>query len=254
MKKIIGNCVRLVLAVFGVLLALYSLMPLGNGGQMSGALPTFLFGVGLALFMILYPFIRDKLGHKGKVLNGILIGCFCAVAAFFVVAFGLMFVGERNTPPRRDSLTVVVLGCKVNGTTPSWTLQRRLDAADAYLSENPTAPCIVTGGQGAGEAVPEGRAMQKYLQEQGVLNNIFVEDQSVNTSENIRNAAAIIEQQDLPKTVVIVTDEFHQFRAQMLARRNGLTPYAVSSESLWFLKFNYMVRESFGIVKDLLVR
>ena len=126
---------------------------------------------------------------------------------------------------------MVVLGCKVRGTRPSRMLLRRLEAAQKYLEENPEVSCITTGGQGAGEDIPEGQAMKTWLVEHGIAESrITAETTSKDTQENLEHAAAILQEQGLDNRIVIITDGFHQYRASLLAKRAGLES---ESESAW---------------------
>ena len=60
------------------------------------------------------------------------------------------------TPPAGlDCIVVLGAGLRPDGT-PTETLRYRLDAALAYLEENPETVCIVSGGQGFGESCNRG--------------------------------------------------------------------------------------------------
>lgn len=85
------------------------------------------------------------------------VGILLAAGLTFSAVMSVQMVRTICTKPTAPE-TVVVLGCKVRGTRPSRMLIRRLEAAQAYLEENPDVLCITTGGQGAGEDVPEGQA------------------------------------------------------------------------------------------------
>lgn len=66
--------------------------------------------------------------------------------------------------------------------------------------------------------------MKAYLLEKGVPEErIREESASTSTYENIQFSKRIIEEENLSRTVVIATQEFHQFRAQSFARRAGFT-------------------------------
>jgi uncharacterized SAM-binding protein YcdF (DUF218 family) len=72
--------------------------------------------------------------------------------------------------------------------------------------------------------------MRRFLVNNGIANDrLFVEGYSTSTLENIEFSSRIIEEQDLPRNVVITTDGFHQFRAQSFARDVGLNPSALPS-------------------------
>ena len=88
-------------------------------------------------------------------------------AAAAAAACGFVFVGIVTSKmtmaafekPVSDG-TVIVLGCKVNGTRPSLSLERRLDKATEYLIEHKDAMCIVTGNKGSDEEISEAQCMK----------------------------------------------------------------------------------------------
>ena len=72
---------------------------------------------------------------------------------------------------------------------------------------------------------------------------IYIENQSVNTAENMAFSAAIIEREGLPTTVAVVSDNFHQLRASIFAARCGLDARSVGCSSHWMLGPGYWTRE-----------
>ena len=51
----------------------------------------------------------------------------------------------------------------------------------------------------------------------------------------------------------VVTNDFHMFRAKLIAQREGLTTVGVPAElPWWWLTANYYVREAFALVKTLI--
>jgi len=162
----------------------------------------------------------------------------------------LMLKGMGNYP--KEPNVVVVLGCKVKGTTPSLMLRERLDCAEEYLSKNPEVFCVVTGGQGENEDIPEALAMKDYLLEKGVEEyRILVEDKSTSTFENLKFTKDILLKNDLGTDITIVTDGFHQYRASLIAKECGLQSNGISVKTKTYLIPTYWVREWFGIVKEI---
>ena len=134
---------------------------------------------------------------------------------------------------------------------PSVVLKFRLDAAYDYLTANEDTLCVVSGGQGSNEPCSEAEGMYAYLVERGIApERILMEDQSTDTSENIAFSAALIGGTD--KDVGIVTNNFHVFRGVMLARHAGFeNACGISARSNIYFQPNNLVREFFGIMKDL---
>ena len=118
--------------------------------------------------------------------------------------------------------TLILLGAGLDGDRPSLTLVARMQTALDYLNANPHAVVVVTGGQGAGETVTEAAAMAKWLTARGVdASRIYREEQATDTRENLRYSKAIVETQNLPQPVAVVSSSFHLYRAQMLAEQAG---------------------------------
>lgn len=149
-------------------------------------------------------------------------------------------------PPESGRITVVVLGSKINGDSPSLMLKRRLDVAKDYLMTNPDAFCIVTGGQGADEDYPESFVMKNYLVAQGIAEDrIITEWQSTSTQENLLFASRLISDSNIP--IIIATDGFHQLRAHILASAYDMKAYSLSSFTPPGLLPAYWVRDMLGV-------
>lgn len=93
--------------------------------------------------------------------------------------------------------------------------------------------------------------MYDYLVGKGIdPERILREDKSTDTSENIAFSAKIIGGTDYD--VGIVTNNFHVFRGMMLARHAGFEDACgISARSNVYFQPNNLVREFFGIMKDL---
>lgn len=158
-----------------------------------------------------------------------------------------------RAPATQGPATVVVLGCKINGDEPSLMLQRRLEAALAYLEQNPEANCVVSGGQGEGEEHSEASVMAQFLMENGVEpRRIYLEGHSTNTDTNLRYSLELIRSQGLSENLVIATDGFHQWRAYLYARRYGAqreAVKAVSGRTPPLVIPGYALRELAGVAK-----
>lgn len=155
-----------------------------------------------------------------------------AIFILFLISFmlveGIIISGERTDNEVYSAQRVLVLGAKIYGNKPSYSLQNRLDAAIQLLEKNQDAVLVVCGGQGTDEIMPEAHVMKQYLIDNGVSEDkILVEDTSTNTIENIENAKQLYNLENY-KTAVI-TNEFHLARARKLMKRAGLDSYGMSA-------------------------
>lgn len=184
-------------------------------------------------------------------LSGLAVGTACLIS----IEFLLLRYGEAdNSNLPVDA--VIVLGAGVNGETPSAALQSRIDAAAAYLQTHPDVPVVLSGGQGPGERITEAEAMVRCL-EGGVENPLLPEDRSSSTAENFRFSKAVLEEWGLDTetaVIAVVTNDFHCFRAHMIAQKQGLRTIDVPAElPWWWLTANYYLREAFAVVKTALL-
>ena len=189
-----------------------------------------------------------------------LAGGFCLAAFILLAVVALVFLCMSARIMRATSATppagldyLLVLGAQVRPDgNPSVVLRNRLEAALAYLAENPTTHTIVCGGKGSNEPISEAACMAHWLEERGIApDRIAREDRSTTTAENVRNSAGLVEP---GATVAIVTNDFHLYRALRIAERNGLAgAHGLAAPSNPLYLPQAALRECAAIVKDALV-
>lgn len=195
-----------------------------------------------SLLSRLSPWIRKTM---------ILVVSLC-IGLFVLVEGILIYQSYQSNPNRSDY--VIVLGAKVNGTTPSRSLRYRLEATVDYYNLHPTCSIVVSGGQGAGEEVSEASIMKKYLLDNGVPETqIIVEDKSTSTYENLTFSKEKIEAQTKKAyTVTIITNGFHTYRALYIASAMGLNASTYSAKEDGYSTTHYYIREFFGLIKEMI--
>ncbi len=145
---------------------------------------------------------------------------------------------------------VIVLGAQWKTSGPSYVLQKRLDKAIEYLNANPETQVIVSGGQGYNEPISEAAGMKGYLTDAGIdPEQILMEDASTNTTQNLIYSGELLNKSE--DSVVIVTNNFHMFRALAIARKQGYVhAEGLSAGTYPATVPNNLLREAFGVVKD----
>lgn len=186
-----------------------------------------------------------------------LAGMALTLAFLLGIETAVIFRGEAdNSAVPVDA--VIVLGAGVNGERPSAALWSRIRAAADYLQTHPDVPVVLSGGQGPGEDISEAEAMRRALWTDSRERNAlyFLEDRSTSTAENFRFSKEILEACGIDTDtalVAVVTNDFHCFRAHMIAQRQGLRTVDVPAElPWWWLTANYYAREAFAVVKTAL--
>ena len=184
-----------------------------------------------------------------RILYGIGTALFALFLGSFVVVQGILLVNARTDPEARQTDYLLVLGGGIRGDQPGRSLTARLEAARACWEQNPSCTLIVCGGQGADEQYTEAYVMRKWLLAHGVPENcIVMEDQSVNTVQNIQNAKEILRQTGAERArVAVVSSGFHLFRARHLMEQAGLGRLAVAAPSPWYLRPLFCLREYFSL-------
>lgn len=176
-------------------------------------------------------------------------GWICAACWLAFAAVETRVIRAMRTRFTGDADWIIVLGAQVRGRRVTDSLKRRLDLAYTYLTEHPRAGVIVSGGQGPGEEISEARAMAAYLAALGISGNrIFEEDRSVSTRENLKFSSEFLDREK--DTVGIVTNNFHIYRASVIARQEGyrkicLLPAGANP----VFQPNYLMREFFAVIK-----
>lgn len=247
---------RMILMILTALLALWFALPIFTGIVGVGSLLP--LAVLTVFFFVLWKWesVCQWIQKTWKRVSGKIFllasgTVITAAAVTFCTISGWMISAFSSTP---QGETVIVLGAKAVNGEPMRMLANRLDAAMEYLNGHPEAVCIVTGGKGKDETEAEAVSMKRYLLRHGIAEErIFIEDRASNTSENLRYSTEFIEQENLSKDVVIVTDEFHQYRAQYFGKMCGLKVSSQSSVTPWYLLPTYWVREIGAILKALLL-
>lgn len=156
---------------------------------------------------------------------------------------GAMMARYSNVPLERVNC-VMILGCQVKWEEPGGELLNRLNTALPLIREHADVPVIVTGGQGRGENISEAECMKHWLISQGVAESrIYTETQSESTAQNFAYSAPILERLGISDGIAVVTNDFHQYRAELYARRLGLSTGHYSSKTRALVFPNYLIRE-----------
>jgi uncharacterized SAM-binding protein YcdF (DUF218 family) len=147
---------------------------------------------------------------------------------------------------------IIILGARVKGEIPSLALQYRIDAAANYMKKNKDTIAIASGGQGPGEDITEAEAIKRGLLKHGVdSKRILLEDKSTDTVENITFSKKLIP--DHLETGLLVTNDFHLYRAKSIAKDQGLSLKGIPAETPTIAIPKSYLREYLAITKYYLV-
>lgn len=246
------------LALFPVALVVTLIVSGARLVRREGARPSNLLSLGLGVMMVAYvvvwPLVRGELVSlplAGRLLDlafglaAIVLGVLSTVFTLYTISGALAQIPHRH----RRYAHVIVLGAGLaGGRTVTPLLARRVDRGVRAWRDNPGSTLVMSGGQGPDELVSEASAMADYAVSQGVpRESIVLEDRSRNTRENVANSFALISadggEPSLRSRAVVVTDDYHVFRALLLTRELGVRCDGLGSHVRLYFSLNALVRE-----------
>ena len=234
--------------VLAVFLVLNGLIMLRREGRSPANLLSLL--AGLAVVAVPLALAALQTAEPGLRVLTWVAALLAGYVGFVFVSYVVYSLIYSNLPPRRHPEYVVVLGSGLAGGSVPPLLAARLDAAvRLYRGKRGGSikALIPSGGQGAGEHLPEGTAMARYLQEKGIpASRIIVEDRATTTMENLDFSRELMERPDAPVTVV--TSSYHVFRAAMFTRRAGLRAHVTGARTAGYFIPSAFLREFIAIL------
>ncbi|SJM59147.1 ElyC/SanA/YdcF family protein [Gulosibacter sp. 10] len=179
-----------------------------------------------------------------------------ALTAYLGFVFGaFLLYGQiyARVPARPGMDAIIVLGSRVFGDRVPPLLASRIDLGLKIQREELEAgrePMLVlSGGQGDDEVAPEGEVMAKYAVEHGADPALVrAETAATNTRENLELSRALLDAEGLGPRMVVTTNDYHAFRAGLLARRLGMDAQVVGSPTAHYYFPSAVLREFAGVL------
>ena len=155
------------------------------------------------------------------------VGAVFGINAYVKSVGKKLMITPEDAAELEDVDCILVLGCGVRDDgTPSDMLRDRLDRSiELYFAE--VAPKLLMSGDHGRVEYDEVNIMKQYAIDKGVPSeDIFMDHAGFSTYESIYRAKEIF----CAENIVIVTQEYHLYRALYLAKSFGLTSHGVSSD------------------------
>lgn len=197
--------------------------------------------------------MKEKALKYVVVLNVIIV----AIAIIIAIIYGInKYVIEsiknkilkvEEASKLEDIDCIVVLGAGIIGDRPSDMLRDRLKRAIELYNMNPSLKIIMSGDHGQ-ENHDEVNVMKNYAIENGVKSeDIFMDHAGFSTYESMYRAKEVFD----AKKVIVITQEYHLYRALYIANKLGLDAYGVDADLMKYRNQNYReFREILAINKD----
>jgi uncharacterized SAM-binding protein YcdF (DUF218 family) len=246
--------IKYFLLVFGILILIYFTITSISWGRMD------LFNLLISFLGILLIFVSfkikniivffNKLPKIIQYLIKIIFVCFIISFMFFQIKI----IYHMHSKPKNGADYIIILGCQVMGEYASLPLLQRGFTAIRYLNRNPETKVIVSGGQGPGENITEAEALRRLLLENKIdRNRILLEDKSRNTMQNLNFSNELYDLLD--KNIIIVTSDYHMFRALSVARKLNYTNVSgLPSRSQRSVLPAFLIREYVSIMYNKMLR
>ena len=191
---------------------------------------------------------------RGLLYDLSMFSMFISVSVIYLsvsfVVFMLYCIFLQIIPRKRDFDYVIIHGAGLlEGGRMSKLLAQRLDKAIEVYRKDPTPPILIpSGGKGSDEIISEAEAMERYLLEKGIPANMIIkEDQSATTYENLVNSKAIIDAREGSRYTVLVTSNYHVYRALRYCRKIGLKATGVGSHVAFYYWPSALIREFIAV-------
>ncbi len=145
----------------------------------------------------------------------------------------------------------VILGAAVwGGNRPSPVLRERINKGFEIYQQKYVSKLILTGG-GSPNELTEAEVSKNELIKYGVdPRNLLVEAKSNSTNEQIHYVKDKYYARFSYKKVILISDNFHLFRAKEICRFNGINADAFSSDTPLSTEsyFNFCIKETFAVL------
>lgn len=217
-------------------------------------LPIFAIGVSVITITLFYAISTITLD---KYVRAYTFNFATIDLILLVIMLGYMYQLKydlKNLPAAKQPDYLVVLGnkCMSQHITPI-LIERLNKAISLYKRFDKKPKIIVTGGKSSVTLdVTEAELMKKYLLSQGIAENvILIEDEAINTVQNLEYSAIEIHQDWQKNTrprVIIITSDYHIPRTKWHAKKLGLKVQLASAKTLTLLKRPAMFREFTAII------
>ena len=189
-----------------------------------------------------------------KVIKRLIIICFCLGAAGLLVLISINIhikgavqdrIVETETLPDEEFDCIMVLGCQVKeGGEPSHMLRDRLQRGVEVYNLGMAEKLLMSGDHGRTD-YNEVETMKQYAIDEGVDSaDVFMDHAGFSTYESIYRAKEVFGVEKM----VIITQEYHLYRALYIVEQLGIEAYGVASD------YHTYVGQSMRDLREVLAR
>lgn len=191
---------------------------------------------------------------KNKAFKGVVIAVLCAcllggVAVVginaYMISYANKYILTEEDLKSEDFDCIMVLGAGLWDGEPSPMLQERLDFGLIAYETECSEKLLMSGDHGRKEYDEVNKMKEVAIQNGVPADNVFMDHAGFSTYESMYRARDVFQVEKM----VIVTQEYHLYRAVYNARKLGIDAYGFAADRLEYPIYND-VREALARLKD----
>lgn len=177
---------------------------------------------------------------------------FMILTVFYLIIVAVSISTFSKVDEKCKADVAIVLGAGATDSEVSPVFRERINHG-IWLYENGYVNAIIlTGGIGKGNEKSDAYIAKQYAIQQGIPEkDIYIEETSTITQENIKNAKEIMNSNAF-NIAIIVSDPLHMKRAMLMAKDYKIKAYSSPTPTSRYIsiksKVNFLLREEFFYV------
>ena len=170
----------------------------------------------------------------------------------YVVITAISICLYSKIDEKQPADVAVILGAGASDEKVSPVFQVRINHGISLYKNKYVKKLIFTGGTGKGNQNSDAYIAMQYAIKQGVpKDDILLEEMSVITQENIKNAKMIMDKNSY-HTAILVSDPLHMKRAMLMAKNSKIDCYSSPTPTTKYITLKstlpFLLREVFFYV------
>lgn len=166
---------------------------------------------------------------------------------FVITCIKISNYSKKNETQKAD--VGIVLGAGIWNDEPSPVFKERIDHSIALYKDGYIKKIIFIGGKADGKKFSESCVAKKYAERLGVNSkDIFIEEKSKITQENLKFAREIMIENNLTEALLI-SDPLHMKRAVLIAKDTHINVHSSPTQTSQYKstkkRLTFLMRESF---------
>ncbi|MDU1911756.1 YdcF family protein [Fusobacterium sp.] len=167
----------------------------------------------------------------------------------YLILTGLNIWKYKDIDEKQQADVVIVLGASTYNNEVSLVFKERLNHGIWLYKNNYVKKLIFTGGIGEKSKYSDAFIAKQYAIKCGIpAKDIFIEEKSTITQENLKNAKLIMDK-NLYQTAIIVSDPLHMKRSMLMAKDYELKAFSSPTPTTRYISINkkltFLIREEF---------